>query len=141
VLVGTDRANEPARPFWVAWTPDGKEIIVPNTATNNVSIVDLDLALAGKPGAEVARIPLNRPDGAPARPKVVAVTADGRYATVTGGDDTQSQSLTNMTGMVYVIDIRARRVVAANWRLFTDLLCQLSPRPFPRLAYVSAGLP
>jgi YVTN family beta-propeller protein len=31
---------------------------------------------------------------------------------VTGGDDTQSQSLTNMTGMVYVIDIRARKVVA-----------------------------
>jgi YVTN family beta-propeller protein len=112
VLVGTDRANEPARPFWVAWTPDGKEIIVPNTATNNVSIVDLDLALAGKPGAEVARVPLTRPDGTPARPKVVAVTADGRYATVTGGDDTQSQSLTKMTGMVYVIDIRARRVVA-----------------------------
>jgi YVTN family beta-propeller protein len=112
VQVGTDRANEPGRPFWVAWTPDGKEIVVPNTATNNVSIVDLGLALAGKPNAEVARIPLTRPDGAAARPKVVAVTADGRYAAVTGGDDTQSQSLTNMTGMVYVIDIRARKVVA-----------------------------
>lgn len=112
VQIGSDRANEQARPFWVAWTPDGKEILTGNAGTNNVSIIDLALALAHKPGAEVARIPLTRPDGAPARPKVVAVTADGQYAAVTGGDDTGSKSSTNPTGMVYVIDIPNRKVVA-----------------------------
>jgi DNA-binding beta-propeller fold protein YncE len=110
VQVGTDGAGAQARPFSVAWTPDGKEILVANTRVNNVSIVDLGLALAHKAGAEIARIALTRPDGAPARPKVVAVTAEGRYAVVTGGDDTLTASATNPTGMVYVIDLGSRSV-------------------------------
>src|SRR5215468_5008192 len=112
VQVGTDGIGAQARPFSVAWTPDGKEILVANTRVNNVSIVDLGLALAHKPGAEIARIALTRPDGAPARPKVVAVTAEGRYAVVTGGDDTLTASTTNLTGMVYVIDLGSRSVAA-----------------------------
>src|SRR5262252_1831125 len=112
VQVGTDDASAQARPFSVAWTPDGKEIVVPNTRANNVSIVDLGLALAHKPGAEIARIVLTRPEGAPARPKVVAVTAEGRYAVVTGGDDTLKASATDPTGMVYVIDVGSRTVAA-----------------------------
>jgi len=49
VQVGTDGAGAQARPFSVAWTPDGKEILVANTRVNNVSIVDLGLALATSP--------------------------------------------------------------------------------------------
>ena len=51
------------RPFIPSFTPNGKEIIVPNFRANNVSIVDLEKALSGDPGAEVARIPLTRTDG------------------------------------------------------------------------------
>jgi DNA-binding beta-propeller fold protein YncE len=112
VQVGTDGDIQRARPFWAAWTPDGKQIIVTNASANNVSIVDLGRALDRKPGAEVARIALARPDGAPARPKAIAVTADGRYAVVTGGDDTLATSATSPTGMVYVIDLSLGKVVA-----------------------------
>src|SRR5262249_5791428 len=95
IQVGTDAGGTHARPFSVAWTPDGKEILVANTGVNNVSVIDLGLALARKPGAEIARIALTRPDGTPARPKVIAVAAEGRYAVVTGGDDTLIASATN----------------------------------------------
>src|SRR5215470_3239327 len=61
VLVGTSDPNVQTRPFIPSFTPNGKEIIVPNFRANNVSIVDLAKALAGDPGAEVARIPLVRP--------------------------------------------------------------------------------
>jgi DNA-binding beta-propeller fold protein YncE len=111
VQVGTDDAGAPARPFSVAWTPDGKEILVANARVNNLSIVDLGLALAHRP-AEITRIALTRPDGAPARPKIAAVAADGRYAVVTGGDDTLAASTTNPTGMLYVVDLRSRHVAA-----------------------------
>src|SRR5213596_2414289 len=56
VRVGTDDPNGQTRPFTVAWTPDGRQIIVANFRANNVSIVDLRKALAHDPGAEVARI-------------------------------------------------------------------------------------
>jgi YVTN family beta-propeller protein len=83
---------------------------VANTRVNNVSIVDVALALAHKPGVEIARVALIRPDGGPARPKIVAIAAEGRYAVVTGGDDTLAASATDPTGMVYVIDLGSRRV-------------------------------
>jgi len=115
VRVGTDDPNGQARPFTVAWTPDGRQIIVANYRTNNVSIVDLRLALAHDPRAEVARIPVARPADAdglvrPGRPKGTAVTSDGRYAVVSGGprlDPTAPAS-----GTVWVIDLRTRAVVA-----------------------------
>ena len=115
VRVGTDDPNGQARPFTVAWTPDGRQIIVANYRTNNVSIVDLRLALAHDPRAEVARIPVTRPADAdglvrPGRPKGTAVTSDGRYAVVSGGprlDPTAPPS-----GTVWVIDLRTRAVVA-----------------------------
>jgi DNA-binding beta-propeller fold protein YncE len=112
VQIGTDDAGAQARPFSVAWTPDGKEILVANARVNNVSILDAGLALAHSPGAETARIALTRPDGAPARPKIVTVMAGGRYAVVTGGDDTLAASATAPTGMVYVIDLVSRRVAS-----------------------------
>jgi YVTN family beta-propeller protein len=111
VTVGTDRLDQPTRPFSVAWTPDGR-VVVANFRTNTVSMVDVPAALAGQAGAEVARIALDRPDGAPARPKIVAVTRDGSYAVVTGGDDTLAASTTRATGVVYVIDLRTRSVAA-----------------------------
>jgi YVTN family beta-propeller protein len=38
--------------------------------------------------------------------------AGGRYAVVTGGDDTLAASATAPTGMVYVIDLVSRRVAS-----------------------------
>ena len=109
VRVGTDDPNGQSRPFTVAWTPDGREIVVANFRTNNVSIVD------AVRGVEVARIPVTRPaeaDGTvlPGRPKGTAITLDGRYAVVSGGprlDPTAPPS-----GTVWVIDLRRRVVVA-----------------------------
>ena len=113
VLVGTSDPAVQTRPFIPSFTPDGQFIIVPNFRTNNVSIVDLALALAGNPGAEVARIPLVRPpdvDGQvrPARPKGSAVTADGRYAVISGGPRTTFEP----SGTVWIIDLRTRTVAA-----------------------------
>ena len=105
VQVGTNSPNEGARPFTVSWTPDGKNIVVANFRTNNVSIVNLENALNHSSDAEIARIPLTRPDPNPARPKGTFVTRDGHYAVVTGGANTLSTSTTTPTGTVFVIDI------------------------------------
>ena len=113
VRVGTDDPNVQTRPFIPSFTPNGKEIIVPNFRANNVSIVDLARALAGDPGAEVARIPLVRPPDPqdntvrPARPKGSAVTSNGRYAVISGGPRTTFEP----SGTVWVIDLRSRKVV------------------------------
>jgi DNA-binding beta-propeller fold protein YncE len=112
VQVGTDDPKGLGRPFAVAWTPNGKQIIVANFRTNNISIVDVDLALAKKPGAEAARIALTRADNDPARPKGVAVTADGRYAVVAGGNNTIKASATNLTGTAFVVDLQKKALVA-----------------------------
>jgi DNA-binding beta-propeller fold protein YncE len=112
VLVGTSDASVQTRPFIPSFTPDGREIIVPNFRSNNVSIVDLELALARDPHAEVARIELTRPadsDGQvrPARPKGSAVTADGRYAVISGGARTSFDD----SGTVWIVDLARRQVV------------------------------
>ena len=112
VQVGTDDPKGETRPFAVAWTPDGKQIVVANFHTNNLSIVDVGLALAKKPGAEAARIPLTRSDNEPARPKGVAITADGRYAVVAGGNNTIKASATNLTGTAFVVDLQKKAQVA-----------------------------
>ncbi|MEA2976144.1 MAG: hypothetical protein QOF19_1664 [Alphaproteobacteria bacterium] len=112
VQVGTDDPKGQGRPFAVAWTPDGKQVLVTNFRTNNVSIVDVDLALAKKPGAEVARIALTRADKEPPRPKGIGITADGHYAVVAGGNNTIKASATNLTGSVFIIDLQKKTVVA-----------------------------
>ena len=112
VQVGTDNSTEKGRPFATAWTPDGQQILVTNYRLNSVSIVDFKRALARDPGAEIARIPLTRADGQPARPKGIAVTPDGRYAAVAGGPNTITASATNLTGTLHVIDLRARKQIA-----------------------------
>lgn len=110
VLVGTDDPLEQSHPLVPSVTPDGREVVVPNVRVDNVSIVSIELALAGDAKAEVARIPLVRPDGRPARPKGSAVTSDGRYAVISAGPSVPpfSQEL----GHLYVIDLRLRSVVA-----------------------------
>ena len=113
VRVGTSDPNGQTRPFIPSFTPDGREIIVPNFSANNVSIVNLARAVAGDLGAEVARIPLTRPVDAdnvkrPARPKGSAVTSDGRYAVISGGPRTPFPA----SGTVWIIDLRTRAVVA-----------------------------
>ena len=110
VRVGTDTPSEPTHPLIPTVTPDGREVIVPNVRANNVSIVNIERALAVAPDAEVARIPLVRPDGQPARPRGSAITADGRYAVISGGPS--SPPFSQELGHLYVIDLRSRTVVA-----------------------------
>jgi DNA-binding beta-propeller fold protein YncE len=109
VRVGTDDPDEPSYPLIPTVTPDGREIIVPNLLANNVSVVDLERALAGDPDAELARIPLTRADGRQARPKGSTITPDGKYALITGGP--RVEPLSQEVGYVYVIDLESRRVV------------------------------
>jgi DNA-binding beta-propeller fold protein YncE len=110
ILVGTDDPAEPTHPLMPSITPDGREVIVPNVRADNVSIVNLGLALAGDASAEVARIPLARADGRPARPKGSAITSDGRYAVISGGPG--EQPFSQEIGHVYAIDLKSRAVVA-----------------------------
>ena len=115
VQVGTDDPNGQTRPFTLVWTPDAREIIVANYQANNVSVVDVNRALAHDPHAEIARIPVIRPpetDGSvlPGNPKGTAITADGQYVAVSGGprlDPTAPPS-----GTVWLINLRSRAVVA-----------------------------
>jgi DNA-binding beta-propeller fold protein YncE len=110
VRVGTDDPSEQTHPLIPSVTPDGREVIVPNVRANNVSIVNVERAVAGSPDAEVARIPLVRSDGQPARPRGSAITPDGRYAVISGGPS--SPPFSQELGHLYVIDLRSRRVVA-----------------------------
>jgi len=110
VQVGTDDPKGEARPFTVSWTPDGQRIVVANFRTNNVSIVGVPGNLQKNPAVEIARIPLSRADGAPARPKGTFVTSDGRFAVVTGGANTLPSLAP--TGTLFVIDLRTNRQVA-----------------------------
>jgi DNA-binding beta-propeller fold protein YncE len=110
VLVGTTDPAEQTHPLIPTVTPDGREVVVPNVRANNVSVVSLRSALAGARDAEVARIPLARPDGQSSRPKGSAITRDGRYAVISGGP--ASPPFSQELGHLYVIDLRSRRVVA-----------------------------
>ena len=109
ILVGTADPEEPTLPMIPSVTPNGQEVIVSNALANNVSIVSLELALAGDPDAEVARVPLVRADGRPASPRGSAVTPDGRYALIGGGPALEPFS--QEIGHVYVIDLGSRSVV------------------------------
>jgi DNA-binding beta-propeller fold protein YncE len=82
VLVGTGNAEEPTRPFGVAFVPNGTQIVATAFRSNTVSLIDVAQALAG--GGEVARLSLSTPGGGPSRPRGVAITPDGRYAAVVG---------------------------------------------------------
>lgn len=106
LLVGTTNSAVQTRPFIPSFTPDGRQIIVPNFRSNNVSIVDFDPD-TGNAGA-VFNLPLTRPDGAAARPKGSAVTSDGRYAVISGG----ARTAVAPSGTVWIIDLQKKAVVA-----------------------------
>lgn len=131
VQVGTDNAAQASRPFALAFTPNGRHLIVTNFRTNNVSVVDvraaIDGGLTGGTSAEIARIPLVKPGGAAARPRGVAVTPDGRYALVAGGaqftappfqgygafcEQVAPTPLALPCGALWVIDLKTNAVVA-----------------------------
>jgi DNA-binding beta-propeller fold protein YncE len=106
LIVGTNNPAAASRPFGVAFTPDGRELIVSNFRANNVSFVDVKKALAGELGAEVARVVLETPGGGPSRPRGIVVTPDGRYAAITGAARGKPGS-----GVLWIMDIPARRVI------------------------------
>jgi YVTN family beta-propeller protein len=110
IRVGTDDPSHPTHPLIMSVTPDGRDVIVPNVRGSNVSIVNIEMAIAGRGGAEVARIPLVQPDGQAARPRGSAITPDGRYAVISGGPS--SPPFSQELGFLYVIDLQTRRVVA-----------------------------
>jgi DNA-binding beta-propeller fold protein YncE len=129
VQVGIDDATKSSRPFSLAFTPDGRHLVVANFRTNNVSIVDVRKAIAGGlsggTSAEVARIPLIKPGVGAPRPRGVAVTPDGRYAVVAGGQQFTSGiplgaygvfceevTAAENCGALWVIDLQSHTVVA-----------------------------
>lgn len=83
VLVGTDRSDEPTRPMSCAFAPDGALFAV-CYRTGTLSRIDTAEALSGGRG-EVQRVTLATPDGAPACPRGVCVSADGAFVAVSGG--------------------------------------------------------
>ena len=103
---GTNNPSAASRPFGVAFTPDGKTLLVSNFRANNLSFVDVERALSGGLGAETARLPLATPDGKPSRPRGIAITPDGKYAAVTGAPRGEPNS-----GVLWVIDIAQRKAV------------------------------
>ena len=110
ILTGTDDAQQATHPLIPSVTPDGTELIVANLRGNSVSIINIAMAVSGNPNAEVARIPLTRADGNPARPKGTAVSPDGRYAAVSGGSGLRPYS--QELGYVYIIDLESRTLVS-----------------------------
>ncbi|MDH3507471.1 MAG: YncE family protein [Gammaproteobacteria bacterium] len=107
VVVGTDDVAVGTRPFGLAFTPDGHRIVVANFRSNNVSLVDVRRALDGSEGAELARIPLTRPDGGSSRPRGVAITLDGRFAVISGGERDAAGG-----GSLWIVDLDSAEVVA-----------------------------
>jgi len=77
---GTDKAS-PSRPFGVAFSQDGKMLIVSCFRTNAISILDVEAALAGQP-SERYRLYPDAPSGGASRPRGIAVS--GRYASLSG---------------------------------------------------------
>jgi YVTN family beta-propeller protein len=106
LIVGTNNPSAASRPFGVAFTPDGKTLLVSNFRANNLSFVDVEKALSGGLGAEVARLPLATPDGKPSRPRGIAITPDGKYAAITGAPRGEPGS-----GVLWVVDLAQRKVV------------------------------
>jgi DNA-binding beta-propeller fold protein YncE len=106
VLVGSNNPAAATRPFSLAFTPDGSQLIVSNFRSNNVSFIDVKKALAGDLGAETARVRLETPSGGPSRPRGIVVTPDGRYAAITGAARGAAGS-----GVLWLMDVPARKVV------------------------------
>jgi len=107
LLVGTNNPAVQSRPFAVAFSPDGKLLLASNFRTNNVSFIDVAKARAGENGAEFARLALATPSGAPARPRGIVFTPDGKYAAITGAPRGAAGS-----GVLWIVDVAARKPVS-----------------------------
>lgn len=110
VQVGVDDPAAGARPHSVQWSKDDRFVYSMNFRVNSISVIDVQKAIAHDPGAEVTRIPLTRPDGAPARPKQSTMSSDGRYLICSGGANTGVPGPD--TGTVFIIDTRTNSQVA-----------------------------
>ena len=110
IRVGTDDAGVQTHPLIPSVRPGGRELIVPNLRADNVSIIDLELAIAGNSDAELARISLRHPNGGPAPPKGSSISADGRYAAISAGSGSLPYS--EETGIIFIIDLETRQVAA-----------------------------
>lgn len=86
IQVGTDDAAQGTRPFVAAFTPDGKHLVVTCFASDTVCLVHV------ASGREVKRLALVDPSGGPARPRGVAISADGAWVAITGGKKTGPRS-------------------------------------------------
>jgi len=104
ILVGTSNPEVPTRPFAAAFTPDGKRLVVTNFRTNNLSILDVQKAIAGEP-AEIARIKLETPNGEPSRPRGIAFTGGGKYVAISGAPKSKPSS-----GVVWLVDLDTNKV-------------------------------
>lgn len=106
VMVGTDNPATATRPFAAAFAPDGKRIVTTQFRSNNISIVDVDKALAGQP-SEIRRLTLETPGGQPSRPRGIAFTSDGKHVAITGAPKSGPN-----TGVVWLINLDTYQVVS-----------------------------
>ena len=104
VQVGGTSDAVPSRPFGVAFSQDGKSLVVSCFRTNAISILDVEAALAGQP-AERHRLYPETPGDGPSRPRGIAVS--GRYACVIGGAKGGPAS-----SLVWFIDIETGEIAA-----------------------------
>ena len=105
VRVGSDDANEPTRPFALAFTPDDKRVVVSCFRSNTISIVDVADAVAGRP-AEMLRLHPTTPTGAQPRPRGITMAA-ARYACVIGGAKSGPGS-----SLVWFLDLQSGTIVS-----------------------------
>lgn len=106
VPVGIGSDGGPSRPFDVAFTPDGRQVLATCNRSGVVSCVDVAKALTGKP-CESFRLALTDPSGGEPCPRGIAVAPGGRLAAVVGGRKGGPRS-----SLVWLIDLAERRVAA-----------------------------
>jgi DNA-binding beta-propeller fold protein YncE len=106
VRVGSNDPNEETRPFAVAFTSDGKQVIASCFRSNSISIVDVAEALAGRP-AEVLRLSPQTPNRGPARPRGIAIGPDKRHAAIVGGAKTGPRS-----SVLWLLDLSSGEIVS-----------------------------
>lgn len=101
ILVGSNNPDEPSRPFATAFSPDGKQIVVTNFRTNNITVIDATEAIRGKKATK--HISLEMPDPEkPSRPRGVAFSADGAYVAISGAPTKSTPD----SGVVWILDTR-----------------------------------
>jgi DNA-binding beta-propeller fold protein YncE len=106
VTVGVGAGREHSRPFDVAFTTDGRQVIATCNRSGFVSIVDVGCALARKP-SEVCRLRLQTPSGGEPAPRGLAVAPGGRLAAIVGGRKGAPRS-----SFVWLVDLEEKRVAA-----------------------------